>query len=91
VTHEQRTRVVVVGTGPWWGREHARVYDVDREFHRTFDKHVDQLLPAFRNNQAPPIHARAGRRALAVALAIVESFETGTRIDLFPDADTSRS
>jgi myo-inositol 2-dehydrogenase/D-chiro-inositol 1-dehydrogenase len=33
VTHEQRTRVAVVGTGPWWGREHARVYaerpDVD--------------------------------------------------------------
>jgi predicted dehydrogenase len=26
VTHEQRTRVAVVGTGPWWGREHARVY-----------------------------------------------------------------
>src|SRR4030095_347840 len=33
VTQEQRTRVAVVGTGPWWGREHARVYaerpDVD--------------------------------------------------------------
>ncbi|MET0228895.1 MAG: Gfo/Idh/MocA family oxidoreductase, partial [Actinomycetes bacterium] len=30
---EQRTRVAVVGTGPWWGREHARVWaerpDVD--------------------------------------------------------------
>jgi myo-inositol 2-dehydrogenase / D-chiro-inositol 1-dehydrogenase len=26
VTHDQRTRVAVVGTGPWWGREHARVY-----------------------------------------------------------------
>ena len=33
MTHEQRTRVAVVGTGPWWGREHARVFaerpDVD--------------------------------------------------------------
>jgi hypothetical protein len=33
VAHEQRTRVAVVGTGPWWGREHARVFterpDVD--------------------------------------------------------------
>ena len=33
MTDEPRTRVAVVGTGPWWGREHARVYseraDVD--------------------------------------------------------------
>jgi myo-inositol 2-dehydrogenase/D-chiro-inositol 1-dehydrogenase len=33
VTDEPRTRVAVVGTGPWRGREHARVYseraDVD--------------------------------------------------------------
>ncbi|HEX5881090.1 MAG TPA: Gfo/Idh/MocA family oxidoreductase, partial [Actinomycetota bacterium] len=33
MTDEQQTRVAVVGTGPWWGREHARVYaerpDVD--------------------------------------------------------------
>ena len=33
MTQEHRTRVAVVGTGPWWGREHARVYaerpDVD--------------------------------------------------------------
>ena len=56
--------------------------DADRGFHRTFDKHVDDLLPAFRNGQAPPIHARAGRRALAVALAIIDSFETGTRVDV---------
>jgi len=65
--------------------------DADRGFHRTFDKHVDDLLPAFRNGQAPPIHARAGRRALAVALAIIDSFETGTRVDVPPSADTSRS
>jgi myo-inositol 2-dehydrogenase/D-chiro-inositol 1-dehydrogenase len=58
--------------------------DVDREFHRTFDKHVDELLAAFRKKQAPPVHARAGRRALALALAIISSFETGTRIDVLP-------
>jgi predicted dehydrogenase len=63
--------------------------DVDRQFHRTFDKHVDQLLPALHNKQTPPIHARAGRRALALALAIIESFETGTRVDVPPDAATS--
>jgi myo-inositol 2-dehydrogenase / D-chiro-inositol 1-dehydrogenase len=67
--------------------------DVDRQFHRTFDKHVDELLSALRKKQAPPIHARAGRRALvlALALAIIESFESGTRVDVPPDADTSRS
>jgi myo-inositol 2-dehydrogenase / D-chiro-inositol 1-dehydrogenase len=65
--------------------------DVDRQFHRTFDKHVDQLLPAFRSKQAPPIHASAGRRALALAYAIIHSFETGTRVDVPADAHTSRS
>ena len=65
--------------------------DVDRQFHRTFDKHVDELLTAFRKKQAPPVHARAGRRALALALAIIHSFEAGTRVDVPPDVDTSRS
>jgi len=58
--------------------------DVDREFHRTFDKHVDDLLPALREGREPPVHARAGRRALAVAQAIVRSFETGSRVDATP-------
>ena len=62
--------------------------DADRQFHRTFDKHVDDLLQAFRARRPPPIHARAGRRALALARAIIDSFETGTRIDVAPDADT---
>jgi myo-inositol 2-dehydrogenase / D-chiro-inositol 1-dehydrogenase len=65
--------------------------DVDRQFHRTFDKHVDDLLKAFQEQRPPPIHARAGRRALALALAIIDSFETGTRVDVPPDADTSPS
>jgi myo-inositol 2-dehydrogenase / D-chiro-inositol 1-dehydrogenase len=52
---------------------------------------VDELLSALRKKQAPPIHARAGRRALVLALAIIESFESGTRVDVPPDADTSRS
>jgi myo-inositol 2-dehydrogenase / D-chiro-inositol 1-dehydrogenase len=54
--------------------------DVDRDFHRTFDKHVDAMLSAFRAGEQPPIHARAGRRALALALAIIRSFESGTRV-----------
>jgi predicted dehydrogenase len=64
--------------------------DADRGFHRTFDKHVDDLLTALQEQRPPPIHARAGRRALALALAIIDSFETGTRVDVPPDADTSR-
>jgi predicted dehydrogenase len=56
--------------------------DVDRTFHHTFDKHVDHLLTAFRTNQPPPIPAHAGRRALAIALAVINSFETGTRVDV---------
>jgi myo-inositol 2-dehydrogenase/D-chiro-inositol 1-dehydrogenase len=54
--------------------------DWDREFHRTLDKHIDELLNAFRQGKEPPIHAKAGRRALAVAMAAIESFEIGRRV-----------
>jgi predicted dehydrogenase len=68
------------------GEETAQVWqagyfnDVEREFHCTFDRHVDALLSAFRNGDPPPVHARAGRRALQLAHACIRSFETGTRI-----------
>lgn len=54
--------------------------DVDREFHRTFDKHVGHLLPALLDGSDPPIHARAGRRTLVLADAIIQSFEGGNRV-----------
>jgi myo-inositol 2-dehydrogenase/D-chiro-inositol 1-dehydrogenase len=54
--------------------------DVDREFHRTFDKHVDQLLPALAAANEPPIHARAGLRTLELADAIIRSYEGGNRV-----------
>jgi myo-inositol 2-dehydrogenase / D-chiro-inositol 1-dehydrogenase len=54
--------------------------DQDREFHRTFDRHIDALLAAFRAGDAPPIHALAGRRALALAHAAIRSWETGQRV-----------
>ena len=54
--------------------------DPDREFHRTFDRHVDALIPALRAGEPPPVHASAGRRALQLALASIESFETGQRV-----------
>jgi len=54
--------------------------DEARQFQRTFDRHVDALLPALRSGGQPPIHARAGRRALALALGCIDSFETGRRV-----------
>ncbi len=61
--------------------------DRDREFHRTFDRYIDALLAAFKRGEPPPIHARAGRRALALAYAAIESFETGQRVAINPNAD----
>jgi myo-inositol 2-dehydrogenase / D-chiro-inositol 1-dehydrogenase len=68
------------------GEEESRVWeagyfnDGDRGFHEMFDRHLDHLLAAFTNDQEPPIHARAGRRALQLAHASIESFESGSRI-----------
>ena len=54
--------------------------DTDRQFHHSFDRHFDALLDAFRRGEDPPVHARAGRRALALAHSTIRSFETGERI-----------
>jgi predicted dehydrogenase len=68
------------------GDETARVWragyfnDEARNFHGTFDRHVDALLAALRVGQQPPVHARAGRRALELAHAAIRSFESGTRV-----------
>ena len=70
------------------GRETAAVWqagyfnDHDREFGRTFDAYMDALLAAFKQGQPPPVPAQAGRRALALAFAAIESFETGRRVSL---------
>jgi predicted dehydrogenase len=61
--------------------------DLDREFHRTFDRHVDALIPALRAGEPPPVPASAGRRALLLALASIRSFETGQRISTEPTGD----
>jgi myo-inositol 2-dehydrogenase/D-chiro-inositol 1-dehydrogenase len=53
--------------------------DFDREFHRTFDLHLDAVLDAFKRGNPPPIHARLGRRPLQLAWAAIESFESGKR------------
>jgi predicted dehydrogenase len=54
--------------------------DRDRSFHEMFDSHLDDLLTAFARGAEPPIHARDGRRALQIALACIESYESGKRI-----------
>jgi myo-inositol 2-dehydrogenase / D-chiro-inositol 1-dehydrogenase len=54
--------------------------DFDREFHRTFDKLADALLSTLRSEGPPPVPARAGRRALELADAIIRSFEGGVRV-----------
>jgi predicted dehydrogenase len=54
--------------------------DEARDFHGTFDRHVEAILEALRAGEQPPVHARAGRRALALAQATIESHETGTRV-----------
>jgi predicted dehydrogenase len=58
--------------------------DRDREFHRTFDAHFDEILRRFRAGEQPPVHASAGLRALKLAHAAIESFRTGRRIDTTP-------
>jgi predicted dehydrogenase len=65
-------------TGETWQAGYFN--DYHREFHRTFDVYFDALLLAFRQGDAPPVPAYAGRRALQLAVAAIESFETGRRV-----------
>lgn len=53
--------------------------DLDREFQRTFDRHMDELFTALQAGAPPPIPAAAGQRALQVAHACIESFKSGRR------------
>ena len=69
-------------TGEVW--EAGYFNDFDREFHRTFDRYLDPMLDAFKRGAQPPVHARAGQRALALAYAAIESFETGRRVAVLP-------
>jgi myo-inositol 2-dehydrogenase / D-chiro-inositol 1-dehydrogenase len=68
------------------GNETAHVWQAgcfdgsERMFHRPFDRHTDACLAALRAGEEPPVHARAGCRALVLAYAIIESFKTGRRV-----------
>jgi predicted dehydrogenase len=54
--------------------------DRSRSFEQTFDAHLDALLEALSQGLGPPVPATAGLRALEVAAAIIESYETGRRV-----------
>jgi predicted dehydrogenase len=54
--------------------------DTDRDFHATFDRHVDEVLAALREGRDPPVPVAAGRRALLLATAVIRSFEEGVRV-----------
>ncbi len=54
--------------------------DHDRSFHATLGTYLDAALDAFKQGAAPPVPASCGRRALQLALASVQSFQTGTRV-----------
>ncbi|WP_206293408.1 Gfo/Idh/MocA family protein [Humisphaera borealis] len=60
--------------------------DRDRDFYQTFDAHAAAMIDARRNGQEPPVHARAGRRALLLAMAAIESFKGGKRVDVETDS-----
>lgn len=73
------------------GNETAEVWqagyfnDRDRDFYLTFDRHMDAMLEAFKAAKEPPVHARAGRRALVLAHAAIESFRSGRRVEVSGD------
>jgi myo-inositol 2-dehydrogenase/D-chiro-inositol 1-dehydrogenase len=54
--------------------------DPDRQFHVMFERHLDELVAAFLDGREPPVHARAGRRALLLAQAAIRSYESGCRV-----------
>jgi predicted dehydrogenase len=58
--------------------------DEARNFHGTFDRHVDAVIDALRSGAEPPVHARAGRRALELAQASIRSFTEGVRVEVPP-------
>jgi predicted dehydrogenase len=54
--------------------------DAARSFHNTVDRYVDDMLCAVRAGGPPPVPATAGRRALMIALAAIESHHSGRRV-----------
>ncbi len=74
-------------TGETW--EAGYFNDWDREFLRTFDDHLDAMLAAFKRGEEAPVPAQAGYRALLLAQAAIESYETGRRVTVKNEAVAS--
>lgn len=56
--------------------------DRQRQFQSTMDVYLAKAVAAFAAGDDPPVHARAGRRALELAHAAIESSESGRRVDV---------
>ena len=61
----------------------AGFFDDDgRRFNKNLDRYLDDMLPALREGRRPPVPAAEGLRALEIAYAAIESFETGRRVEV---------
>ena len=58
--------------------------DRGRDFYAMFEAHLDELVPALRRGDPPPIHARAGSRALDLAAAVITSVQEGRHVAVAP-------
>ena len=56
--------------------------DYDREFHRTFDEHYNEVIKNFLTKKKPPISAINGKRALHLALASIKAMQTNKSIEV---------
>lgn len=56
-----------------------------RSFGHNLDRHLDELIPALLQGRKPPVPASCGLRALRLAYAAIESFQTGRRISCPPE------
>jgi len=56
--------------------------DLDREFHRITDRYFDEMLAALRQGHSPPVPATAGYRAVRLAYAAIEAFNSGKRVSI---------
>ena len=56
--------------------------DRDRDFDHMFELHLEDIVTALRRAEEPPIHARAGRRALQLAQACIQSFDESRQVAL---------
>ena len=57
---------------------------MDLGFHRTFDRHMDDLFLALKTGKQPPIHAIAGQRALLLAHAEIKVWKQDKNLAIIP-------